>query len=102
MAIHYFGWALDQLRDGKRVTRPGWNGRGMWLGLQRPTCAYRCTCHEVSSIMTEAYIYMRTAQGGLIPWLASQADMLAGDWELFNILKPVSTAGEQAQEKETQ
>lgn len=76
MAICYFGWALDQLRDGKRVTRPGWNGKGMYLELQRP---------DEHSKMTEAYIYMKTAQGGLVPWLASQADMLAGDWEVVEV-----------------
>lgn len=28
-----FGWAIRHLKNGKRVTRPGWNGKGMWLGL---------------------------------------------------------------------
>lgn len=69
-----FGAALHHLRNGRRVTRPGWNGKGMYLELQRP---------DEHSKMTEPYIYIRTAQAGLIPWLASQADMLAEDWEAF-------------------
>jgi len=31
-----FGYALNTLRDGKKVAREGWNGKGMWLELQRP------------------------------------------------------------------
>jgi len=66
-----FGWALAMLRAGHRVSREGWNGKGMWLELQRP---------DAHSKMTLPYIYMRTAQGDLVPWLASQTDMLAMDW----------------------
>lgn len=40
--------------------------------------------HEHSK-MTEPYVYMKTAQGGLIPWLCSQADLLATDWEIADI-----------------
>ena len=68
-----FGWALNALRGGKRVCRQGWNGKGMWLALQRP---------DEQSKMTLPYIYMRTVQGDQVPWLASQTDMLADDWDL--------------------
>lgn len=68
-----FGEALHALRDGKRVCRAGWNGKGMWLGLQIP---------DAHSKMTLPYIFMRTVQGDLVPWLASQTDMLATDWEV--------------------
>jgi Protein of unknown function (DUF2829) len=66
-----FGWALDELKAGFKVAREGWNGKGMWLALQVP---------DAHSKMTLPYIYMRTAQGDLVPWLASQTDMLATDW----------------------
>lgn len=68
-----FGAALAALREGKHVARTGWNGRGMWLGLQLP---------DGTSKMTAPYIFMRTATGELVPWLASQTDMLATDWEI--------------------
>lgn len=68
-----FPTALDALKSGYRVARSGWNGKGMWLALQRP---------DAHSKMTLPYIYMRTAQGDLVPWLASQTDLLAEDWEL--------------------
>jgi hypothetical protein len=66
-----FGSALDALKDGERVARLGWNGKGMWLGLQRP---------DAHSKMSLPYIYMKTADDHLVPWLASQTDMLAEDW----------------------
>lgn len=68
-----FGEAIQLLKDGKRVTRLGWNGKSMWLGLQRP---------NEHSKMTSPYVYMSTATGSLIPWIASQTDMLAEDWML--------------------
>lgn len=67
-----FGWALDELRAGNFVQRRGWNGKGMYLGLQVP---------DDRSKMTLPYIYMYTATGDLVPWLASQTDMLADDWQ---------------------
>lgn len=69
-----FGQAIECLKRGGRVTRPGWNGKGMWLELQRP---------DEQSKMTEPYLYIYTAQGGLMPWLASQADVLAEDWMIL-------------------
>lgn len=71
-----FGWAVEALKAGQRVTRSGWNGKGMWLGLQRP---------DSHSKMSLPYIYMKTAQGDLVPWLASQTDVLAEDWQEFAV-----------------
>ena len=72
-ANFYFGDALIFLRQGKKVARFGWNGKNMWLHLQKP---------DMNSKMTLPYIYMKTAQGDLVPWLASQTDILAVDWEI--------------------
>jgi len=69
------GWAIKQMQHGLRVSRSGWNGKGMWLALQVP---------DVNSKMTLSYIYMYTAQGDLVPWLASQTDILANDWDVVN------------------
>lgn len=66
------GTAVGHMRRGGKVARAGWNGKGMWLALQEP---------DAGSKMTEPYVYMKTAQGGLIPWLCSQADLLATDWQ---------------------
>ena len=69
-----FGSAIDELKAGERVQREGWNGKGMWLELQVP---------DEHSKMTLPYIFMSTAQGDLVPWLASQTDILATDWQIF-------------------
>lgn len=67
------GWAIKGMRVGSRMRRAGWNGKGMWLELQVP---------DAHSKMTLPYIYMSTAQGDLVPWLASQTDLLSTDWEV--------------------
>lgn len=68
-----FGWALGMLREGKRVRRRGWNGKGMWVAMQEP---------DVHSANTLPYLFMRTTCGNRVPWLASHTDVLADDWEL--------------------
>jgi len=70
-----FSSALNCLKYGQKVCRQGWNGKGMWLHLQEP---------DTNSKMSLPYIYMRTAQGGLVPWVASQTDILALDWEVIS------------------
>jgi len=67
-----FGDAIRALKDGKKVRRRNWNGEGMWLALQVP---------DEHSKMGLPYIYMSTVEGKLVPWLASQSDMLSEDWE---------------------
>jgi hypothetical protein len=66
-----FSEALIELRKQKRVNRTGWNGKGMYIQL---------LFH--SSEMDLPYIYMKTADNKKVPWLASQTDILASDWEI--------------------
>ena len=77
-----FGWALNMMRHGWAVCRRGWNGKGIFIKLQEP---------DEHSKMTSPYIYIDTtglrtdnpaAPKSRVPWLASQTDMLAEDWEL--------------------
>jgi hypothetical protein len=74
---HTFGFALSVLECGGKVQRRGWNGKGLWLEMQRP---------DVHSKMTLPYIFMSypadaiNTPGARVPWLASQTDMLARDW----------------------
>jgi hypothetical protein len=69
------GWAVAQLRQGGKIQRAGWNGKNMWLELQVP---------DKHSKMTLPYVYMKTADGHLVPWLCSQTDLLAVDWSVYN------------------
>lgn len=68
-----FDDALIYLKGGSSVTRLGWNGPGQKITLQRP---------DENSKMTLPYIYITTVQGDLVPWLASQTDILADDWQV--------------------
>jgi hypothetical protein len=67
------GWAVKQMHNGARVCRAGWNGKNMWLALQVP---------DAHSKMSLPYVYMKTADDKLVPWLCSQTDLLALDWEV--------------------
>ena len=78
-----FGLALESLKLGKRVARKGWNGKGIFIELQMP---------DNHSKMTSPYIFIDTtglqtdneaAPKSLVPWLASQTDMLSDDWEII-------------------
>lgn len=68
-----FGEVLSALKDGEKAARSGWNGKGMWIELQVP---------DEHSKMKRPYIYMSPVDGGLVPWVASQTDLLAEDWEI--------------------
>jgi len=75
-----FGGAIAHLKLGHKLTRDGWNGVGIFLELQVP---------DEHSKMTQPYIYINTMglqsdkAKGLVPWLASQTDMLAEDWRVI-------------------
>jgi hypothetical protein len=85
-----FSEALNALKSGKKVTRHGWNGKGMWLYLVpgstfkvqegRPLAAHLQIGEEVNY---GSHIDMRTAAGSHVPWIASQTDLLAEDWEVL-------------------
>lgn len=75
MEEHSIGWAIRLLKNGERVTRIGWNGKSQSLELQVP---------DTNSKMTLPYIFINTVQGDRVPWLASQTDILASDWEVVH------------------
>lgn len=90
-----FGQAIKALKEGKRVSREGWNGKDMWLSLSGRTSDVReltsdCFWSENNANYADANggtakvlpcITMKTATGEiLMGWLASQSDMLAEDW----------------------
>ena len=68
-----FGQAIEAMQEGKLVQRANWNGPGQWLAIETPTSG---------DAMTLPYIYIKTVQGDFVPWLASQTDMLADDWQV--------------------
>ncbi len=78
-----FGQAIEALKKGERVARQGWNGKGMWLIYSDGFIGNfrEHQYHEVlTSTKTLPFIVMKTATNELVPWLASQTDVLAEDW----------------------
>ena len=90
-----FGAALTDLRDGLRVARAGWNGKGMWIalspGFELPAAAVfsEPIAEEITAQGTDGvfrpYLMMRTVDGEFVPWVASQTDVLADDWERVGV-----------------
>lgn len=84
-----FGQAIESLKSGKRVSREGWNGKGMYLAYQagypdgipiNKNTATATGLPEGTVCKFLPYIMMRTVDGSFAPWLASQTDILAEDW----------------------
>jgi hypothetical protein len=81
-----FGLALEVLQKGGRVARAGWNGKGMWLLLVRGYDYNPDKGESTYSVLgceKLPWIGMKTADNKFVPWLASQTDMLADDWQLL-------------------
>ncbi len=83
-----FSVAIECLKDGSKLSRQGWNGKGLFISLQVP---------DAHSKMTRPYIYITTPAGSTyqfmgervgetnsseqrVPWLCSQTDLMAEDW----------------------
>jgi hypothetical protein len=84
------GWAVQAMQDGAKVRRRGWNGKGMFCFLVQGS---RFTVNrapllgiypEGTEIDYRPHVDMRTADGQIVPWVCSQSDLLADDWELVD------------------
>lgn len=82
-----FGMAVRALKMGKRISRQGWNGAGMWVFLLEGS-------NQLASIHGFGFgeylneptfrdaMFMKTVDNQLVPWTVSQTDALAEDWEI--------------------
>jgi len=86
-----FEYALTQLRLGKKLQRSGWNGKGMYIVLQKAypdgipinkNTAEATGIPEGTVCRFLPYLMMKTADDCFVPWLASQTDILAADWQV--------------------
>lgn len=92
-----FGTALQALKDGKKVMRKGWNGKGMFLYLV-PANSYPAVTEVGRQIARDltpegqesngkvpytAYVAIKTVQGNVSPWQPSNNDMLSEDWVIL-------------------
>lgn len=88
-----FGMALECLKIGRHVQREGWNGKGMFVFMQKgypdgipanKNTSEALGIEEGTEIKVTPYLMMRAADGTLVTgWLASQTDMLSEDWEVL-------------------
>ena len=81
-----FGKAIEAVKAGKRVSRAGWNGKGQYIELA--TCvSYNNAAGEIINVNHQALgnnaIAFVGTSGVQLGWLASQADMLAEDWQIL-------------------
>ena len=81
-----FGLAIDALKKGLKVARKGWNGKGMFLFLVQGS-KFKVNRKPLLGIYPEGteinycpHIDIKTADDKVVPWLASQTDVLADDW----------------------
>lgn len=91
-----FSEALKLLKQGKKLAREGWNGKGMWIALTPGSdfdAAFAKDGHAAKHRSDELgakgpisllpHIDMRSADGSMVVgWLASQTDLLADDWQV--------------------
>lgn len=82
------GWAVNAMQNGRLVRRAGWNGKGMFL-YYVPGSEFDVNRAPLLSIYPAGtrvryspHIDMKTADGSCVPWLCSQTDLLATDWEV--------------------
>lgn len=81
-----FGDAIRALKSGAKVAREGWNGKGMFLyhvgagNYPAKAEVAKKEWGEDALVPYQPYLAMKTVQGTVVPWLASQTDMLAEDW----------------------
>lgn len=87
-----FGMALAALKSDAKVSRGGWNGKGMFVALSP---GFELPSHRVFSRVLHneigtgtgvfrPYLMMRTVDGEFVPWVASQTDLLAEDWVILS------------------
>lgn len=80
-----FGLAIEAMKKGKKVARRGWNGKNQHIELATRisymTAEGVFVNVEHEAIGNKAIAFCGTS-GVQMGWLASQADMLADDWEV--------------------
>lgn len=81
-----FGLALEELKKGNRVKRKGWNGKGQYIELAERISYINAKGEMINSghtdIGNKVVAFVGTS-GVQLGWLASQADILAEDWEVL-------------------
>jgi len=75
-----YSQALDKMKRGFKVLRIGWNGKDMYLFIVTGWSITESSVISIPVLPLLSFIAMKTADDAIVPWLASQTDMLAEDW----------------------
>ena len=84
-----FGEALELLKQGKRLQRIGWNGKGMFIVYQKgypngipcnKNTAEAWGMKEGELFKCEPYLQIKMVNGSHAMWVPSINDLLAEDW----------------------
>lgn len=86
-----FSEALKLVKQGERISRANWNGKGQFVEMQTP---------DENSKMGLPYLYITTVDGKRVPWLASQTDLLAEDWAVLAAAEAEGIVGAQLSQPE--
>jgi hypothetical protein len=83
-----FSTALAALRQGKRISREGWNGKGMFV-YYVPGASYPAQTPVAKAVFGEmvpyrTYFVIHGADGMVSTWVPSSTDLDAEDWEVLN------------------
>lgn len=83
-----FGLAYEAMRKGFKVARAGWNGKNMFIFIV-PGSVFQVNrppllgiYPEGTTIKYHSHVDMKTADDQVVPWLCSQTDMAADDWQI--------------------
>lgn len=82
------GEAIQAVKEGKKITREGWNGIGQFVYYVPPARYEACTdvgkeiAGQDGKVSYGAYLAIRTTYGVVNTWVPSISDLLAEDWRV--------------------
>jgi hypothetical protein len=88
-----FSEALTLIKEGKKLARAGWNGKGMFIVYQKAypdgipinaNTAQATGITEGTVCVFRPYLMMKAVDGAFFPWNPNQLDMLSEDWEIID------------------
>ncbi len=91
-----FGHAIEVARKGHKIARAGWNGKGLFLFISCPDSkdvpaeniwsehGKQLAEANCGSVTVRPYMLIKSVDGSIVPWNASQTDMLADDWMIVD------------------
>lgn len=83
-----FGYALEEAKQGKKIARKGWNGKGMFVyfvpgaSYEAMTEIAKTIADEKNKVAYEPYLAIKNVKGTVSTWVPSINDCLAEDWEV--------------------